>query len=160
MDIIIASIYGMFFNRIRGMDIPFHTEFNFVYFGFIIALLNEMPLYYVPALSLAMWLGSATGWTEGVKGCFNQFEMSGHQDRNWISKIVTPKDQLTTFLYMCIRSVIWVLPIFALLQSPLILLAVPGFYCSYRIANYIPYKDRWALGEVIFGGLLWGLCVI
>jgi hypothetical protein len=159
---IIQAILGGFFNRVRGSSLKFHTEYNFLSFGALMGLIYHLEWWGYFLMAFMMLLGSATGWTEGISGCLGWFNLKPSA-YNWISKIVKPVNQWTTFLYMCIRGGIWVLCLeigfmITVGFKPLLLLAIPLFYVSYRIAYYIPTKYRWALGEVIYGAIIWGLC--
>lgn len=161
MQTIIVILIAGVFNRIRGTSIKFHSELNIIAFGVTFGILFGLEWWGYILMSIGMWAGSSTGWSEGISGCFNDFNLDPSL-YNWISKIVKPINQWTTFLYMCIRALIWVACIeFSLLVvgefSFFLLLAIPLFYLSYRVANYIPVKDRWALGEVIYGAILWYL---
>ena len=127
-------IAGAISNRIRGSSyrIGFlnQDDINAILFACMFATVHWQLL----VLYIAMRLGSATGWTEGICGCFNTFNL--HEgDYNWISKIVKPVNQLTTFLYMCIRALIWIIALQLGLYlcgaySVILWLAVPLFYCS------------------------------
>ncbi len=158
--IIINIIVMAILNRIRGMDLPFHTEINYLGFGILMGITHQLDWWGYLVMALVMFLGQATGWSEFVNGCTGNYILGPESDETWISKIVTIKNQWTCFLWGCIRASIWLIPLYLGLlicgvNQPVVLLGIPFMYCSYRIGYLIDKKgDTFANSEPIWGGII------
>ena len=164
--ILLYAILGAFFNRIRGTGIPFHTEINYIAFGVSIGILYHLDWWGYLIMALAMLLGSATGWTEFVKGCCGKYGLSGKETPTKILSFIKINSQFTCFGWGCCRAFIWAGLIYAGflacgVYSPFVLISIPLFYFSYR-AGYLINKtgDTFEQSEPIWGAVLWGLCSI
>lgn len=174
-----AIIIGSLLNRVRGCDVRAwcfnQDDINAIVF----ALLFGSEWWHYLLLYCAMRVGSAMGWTEAILATDNKFELTGNEDKTWLSKYIKITNQWTCFLWCSVRSFIWVTPL--LFASCFMgdtrlytLLAVPLFYVAYRIGHYAKRysdnfiikklfrepRDIFGVGEVIFGAILWGLFTI
>ncbi|NCC99878.1 MAG: hypothetical protein EOL95_09310 [Bacteroidia bacterium] len=166
MGVFYIAVLGAISNRIRGYGIKIYfinqDWINAFIFGF--AFMDKA--WHLPVLMLSMIAGAATGWTSFIKGVRGDYEMSEKENRNWISKIVKPTNQWTTFLYGCIRATVWVVPIYLAFlicgtNKPLLFLTIPLFYTSYRTGYLLNKKgDSTEVGELIWGAIFWTACYL
>lgn len=158
--IIISTILGALFNRIRGgllniiffpktdkLSATFGKLLNALVFGAICAYILHNWLV-LPAAALGMFIGASFAWGKFIGG------------------VVNHTDTLNNAMQLSLRGLIWTSAIavslykFTLLAPfivPIGLLMPLGYYlCSFITT---PPK-AWGYGEVVWGGILWGLIAL
>lgn len=154
----IMIILGALMNRIRGgwLLSEYNRTVNALVFGVAVGLLTLNPLTGFLA-SLAMFTGQSLGWGRYI-GAVGDWESRELKEVAFIDFFITPfKDNrvLWGFLGLTLRGLVWgiciALPVFS--WAPVIAGLAMGvvYFITTRVSEY-----GWELGEIIFGGILWG----
>ena len=162
--ILTQAIAGSIANRIRGQKVRVGILGQDDINALIFACIFSTQYWHLPILYITMRFGSATGWTEFLAGITGRYKLNQNEGYNWISKIVKPCNQFTTFLYGCIRSTLWVICLYLGLlacgnPTPWLITAIPMFYICYKLAYLLTPKGKSYLGlaEILWGVTLWSM---
>lgn len=157
----LVFLLGAISNRIRGTAGTIGRLGNAILFGVVMSYQHNInPLY----ISVAMLIGASFGWGAYIGAMIHK---RIEPEVYFIDKLIVPlkyNPMLYGFVGLTIRGLVLAVPICLVFHSlvPLLAGVIMGlvYFSVIKIVDKIVgYPDYgWAISEVLFGGLFWGIC--